>query len=151
MADGLSNGSYPAIRSFLRQHYSDERLAALLAHAEDGKLSFHSCCCFIGIATAKHPLQSYIGPYDLPTDTVHLVFARKLVGADEAEGEFRRLAPNDDGRQALIIPIIHDEMLRREVERRSSEHVAEYLYETAVRVSEQENERLAARGRGEQP
>jgi hypothetical protein len=38
-----------ALRAFMQQHYTDERLAMLLAHAESGKLSFTSCCCFIGV------------------------------------------------------------------------------------------------------
>lgn len=42
------------IREFMQKHYTDERLAQLLAHAQDGKLSYWSCCCFIGIPTAVH-------------------------------------------------------------------------------------------------
>lgn len=45
------------IRQFMREHYSDERLCALLAHARDGKLAYGSCCCFVGAANADHPLQ----------------------------------------------------------------------------------------------
>lgn len=44
------------IKLFLQQYYTDEQLAALLAHCQDGKFSFHSCCCLIGIPTADHAL-----------------------------------------------------------------------------------------------
>ncbi|MCI0526562.1 MAG: hypothetical protein L0Y56_03795, partial [Nitrospira sp.] len=47
------------LRAYMQQHYSDEKLAALLAHARDGKLAYHSCCCFIGIATADHALRGF--------------------------------------------------------------------------------------------
>lgn len=46
------------IRAFMRNHYTDERLAMLLAHARDGKLAYVTCCCFVGIPTADHALRT---------------------------------------------------------------------------------------------
>ena len=76
------------IREFMRKHYTDERLAMLLAHARDGKLNFSSCCCFIGIATADHALRSE----DLNgLSSKHLKLARELKGAEKAEIAFLEL------------------------------------------------------------
>lgn len=38
-------------------NYTTERLTAYLAHAQDGRVFYSSCCCFIGGATADHALQ----------------------------------------------------------------------------------------------
>jgi hypothetical protein len=46
-----------AIRAFFI-HYTDERLAMLLAHAQEGKLRHYSCCCFAGIANIQHGLTA---------------------------------------------------------------------------------------------
>ncbi len=48
-----------AIRAFF-PNYTTERLTAYLAHAQDGKVFYSSCCCFIGGATADHALRSQI-------------------------------------------------------------------------------------------
>lgn len=105
------------IRSFLRAHYSDEKLAALLAHAQDGKLSFCSCCCFIGIPTADHALRGW----DASTnDAGHLNAAHFLSGATMAEQAFCLLVPRDQGysvkdigRRRILIPMVKAEMRRR--------------------------------------
>lgn len=103
-----------AIKRYLREHYTDEKLAALLAHAQDGKLSFNSCCCFIGVATSNHELQGadeYSG-YD------HYLLAREFSGAMEAATEYCwKLGKNDEERRAAIIPVILEEMERRKRER----------------------------------
>ncbi len=45
------------IRAFLRTPvWTEEKLCALLAHAQD-KLSMWSCCCLIGVANAPHALM----------------------------------------------------------------------------------------------
>src|SRR4051812_49852972 len=49
-----------AIRAFF-PNYTTERLAGYLAHAQDGKLFYTSCCCFIGGATAGHALRGRCG------------------------------------------------------------------------------------------
>jgi hypothetical protein len=104
-----------AIEQFLREQYSDEKLAALLAHAEDGKLSFGSCCCFIGVATATHALQgyNYIEAYGTSLED-HLKLARKLPFAHDAEDEFLALGGRDRERQKAIIPLIRAEIARRD-------------------------------------
>lgn len=109
------------IRAFMRAHYTDERLAQLLAHAQDGKLDFYSCCCFIGIATATHAIRARLDretDFDNP-EAQHLFVARELPGADQAEDAFRKLCGGlygdrepDKGRRVLI-PIIRAEMKRR--------------------------------------
>src|SRR5258708_22634376 len=48
------------IVQFLQTAYTDENLAALLAHAQDEKLSFFSCCCLIGVTNAPHALRGYV-------------------------------------------------------------------------------------------
>lgn len=115
-----------AIRAFLRTGvWTEEKLCALLAHAED-KLSYWSCCCLIGCATADHALQSnwncagYIGAY-----AAHLPEARCLPLANVAEMAFCTLSDlrDDDGmlledesdaqRRRIIRPIIRAELKRR--------------------------------------
>lgn len=100
------------IRAFFT-HYNDEKLAALLAHAQSGKLSYSSCCCFVGSATSDHALQSrqlpgqmlclrtMVSASDGTPDVFytalrpavqHLLDARSLPGAVEAEQAFFDLA-----------------------------------------------------------
>lgn len=110
------------IRAFMRAHYTDERLAQLLAHAEDGKLSYNSCCCFIGVCTADHPLHT---DSDFSGGAPHFYIAQALDGAREAELAFAAL-PNasistesdldarHDIRRRILIPMIRAEMWRRE-------------------------------------
>lgn len=111
------------VSSFLREQYSDERLAALLAHAEDGRLSYMSCCCFLGTANADHALQGY----DVFASD-HLSLARMLPGGEEAETAYLSLGIPDDDilgseetadrlRRAALIPLIKAEMTRRDRER----------------------------------
>lgn len=115
-----------AIRAFLgTEAWTEEKLCALLAHAED-KLSYWSCCCLIGIATADHALQpnrncaGYIGAY-----AAHLLEARRLPPASEAEKAFcalsdlrdydgmLRVDEFDAQRRRIIRPIIRAELRRR--------------------------------------
>lgn len=46
------------LRNFLQRRYTDERLTMLLDHARAGRLRYNSCCCFVGVVTARHRLQS---------------------------------------------------------------------------------------------
>ena len=110
------------IVKFLAEAYSDERLAALLAHAQDGKLSFCSCCCFIGITNAPHALRGYMREFAkgqiLPRESTHhqeVRYGSEL--ADSAETEFALLGESDEERRALIIPLAESEILRREQNR----------------------------------
>lgn len=89
------------ISSFLQTAYTDERLAALLAHAQDGKLSYWSCCCFIGIPTAIHALRGQMGSVTASMEP-HYDKACGIPGASDAEDA------------SLIIPFVLEEMERRE-------------------------------------
>lgn len=102
-----------AIRGFMREHYTDERLAQLLAHAQDGKLTFWSCCCFIGIVTADHRLCGSLMQRIL-ADPDHYLVARRLNGAYGAEKAFAALPHDKLSRIRLLIPIIRAEMRRRD-------------------------------------
>ena len=109
-----------AIREFMQDHYTDERLAMLLAHAQDGKLAYGSCCCFIGIPTVDHP--ALVG-HGFPI-TLHAAKARLQwpLTAPAAEFAFFQLAPgleshhvaSDAKRRRILIPMIRAEMRRRE-------------------------------------
>ena len=110
-----------AIRIFLRTAYTDERLTWLLAHAQNGDLSYQSCCCLVGVATANHPLRSQTSARKI-SGASHYAVARLFLGAREAEWAFFRLGfigrtwrlTCDDLRRRRLIP-----MLRAEISRRS--------------------------------
>ena len=109
------------IRAFLKL-YPDDRLAALLAHAQDGKLSFLSCCCLVGSINAPHALQgSDYNPYTAR----HVIEARLLPGATLAEIAYNRIAwarpelldlgrGGDPLRLRRLIPMIRSEMRLRD-------------------------------------
>jgi hypothetical protein len=116
-----------AIRNFLRLHYSDEKLAALLAHARDGKLVYRSCCCILGAATADHALQSGYPRYPVKAD--HYGVACDLKGANSAEAAYGNLEGNYSGmddedadpiRRRILIPMILAEFKRRAAVRQES-------------------------------
>jgi hypothetical protein len=99
------------ISRFLERNYSDEQLAALLAHAQSGKLSYNSCCCLVGIPLATHALR---GEHEYDFDgEAHLERGRELPHAREAESEFALLGPDRARREALA-RLILAEMERRE-------------------------------------
>lgn len=109
------------IKAFLQTAYTDEKLAALLAHAQDGKLSYNSCCCLIGIPTAQHSLKgnlAVIAPPlgGWPKDCFHANESREMLAwARDAEIEFGELGENDAERCSGLIPLILAEMERREL------------------------------------
>lgn len=107
-----------AIEKFLREQYSDEKLAALLAHAEDGKLAYHSCCCLVGAANANHPLRQNIPSPLLDTrgrdSAHHYVQMTTQDGAREAEEQYYVLGDDDVERRERVIPLIRAEIARRE-------------------------------------
>src|SRR5947209_1364065 len=109
------------IRAFF-PNYTTERLAAYLAHAQDGKVFYSSCCCFVGGATADHALQ---GRRDT-ADYSHYQLAKSLPGADEAEAAFFDLGRpgykypigvdgmrDEAQRRRVLIPMIKAELWRR--------------------------------------
>jgi hypothetical protein len=99
------------IRAFMRDQYTDARLAQLLDHARDGQLAYNSCCCFIGITTADHELAG-AGNY---TGWEHYGKASCLPYAYLAERAFNILGRgnSNERRRALIIPLIKAEIRRR--------------------------------------
>lgn len=70
------------IRSFLRNHYTDQRLAELGAHAQDGKFNALGCCCLIGAVNSPHALTG--GSY-LMCGGDHFGESKRLAGAVDAE------------------------------------------------------------------
>lgn len=104
------------LRAFMRRHYTDERLAMLLAHAQEGKLHYYSCCCFVGIPTADHALQD-----TLYASHHYLGAVMGLPGAVIAQYAFYVLAVDDVGRRRILIPIIKAEMRRRARMRRAAD------------------------------
>src|SRR5690349_16077742 len=120
-------GNESVIAQFLRPPheggaYTDERLTMLLAHAEDGKLSFFSCCCLVGVATAEHPLRGRTCEWD-----GHGITFGAVPMGEEVSMAFNWLATSLDSdnwdaeRRAKLIPLIHEEMKRRESIRAQSE------------------------------
>jgi hypothetical protein len=127
------------IRQFMRDNYTDERLAMLLAHAQEGKLEYHSCCCFIGVPTADHALQNEIR--DLPSSH-HYFTGVRLVNANAAEKAYYLLGvrasrsdTEDALRRRILIPIIRAEMKRREFRKAAVERVAEAVLAGAEKES----------------
>jgi hypothetical protein len=114
------------IVKFLQTTYTDEDLAALLAHAqpEPGedparKLSFFSCCCFIGVPSAPHALRGYVPEFAqgrvLPAGSTHHQSVRLSSGlAADAEEEFFFLGSTDAERRERLVPLIEAEIARRE-------------------------------------
>lgn len=104
------------ISDFLRTAYTDEKLAALLAHAEDGRLTHSSCCCVLGIPTADHALRG-------KSQWVEPHYFEAVNNWGTAAGcAFAGLAASDELRRAKLIPLIHAEMARREQERSAEAH-----------------------------
>lgn len=107
------------ITGFLRKQYTDEKLAALLAHAQDGKLAYYSCCCFAGVATAHHALRG-----EMPADGS--ISAGSKSGHEDNDSwmamsnAFCELGMDDEARRAKLIPLIKAEMARREALRPES-------------------------------
>jgi hypothetical protein len=119
------------IRDFMQRHYTDERLAQLLVHAQDGKLAYFSCCCFIGISTADHALKSRSLKNEVKNvlnmdilkhgEVPHYDHAKDLIGANEAENAYLYLADDDATRRRIMIPMIRAEFRRRDRIRQQSE------------------------------
>jgi hypothetical protein len=128
------------IRAFF-PNYTTEGLTAYLAHAQDGKVFYSSCCCFVGGATADHALQ---GRCDT-NDYRHYQAAKNLPGADRAEAAFFDLGrPHykypigtdglkaDAQRRRVLIPMIKAELRRRARQAEMVENECEYALVHAV-------------------
>jgi hypothetical protein len=119
------------LRSFMRNHYSDERLAWLLAHARAGKLAYDSCCCFVGIVTATHALKQHVNIDLCGVQQDHYQQAQFLPGAHLAERAYFHLGSGegDPCRRRIIIPMIRAEQRRRERARRAVDQLDAFLIE----------------------
>jgi hypothetical protein len=109
--------------------YTDERLAMLLAHAEDGKLAYVSCCCLTGITTADHPPRGKMSMMGVMLNQ-HWRDSKDADGWLEVDDAYHafgmdadgRLMDNDDElRRMRLIPLIKAEISRRESLRTQSE------------------------------
>ena len=129
------------ISNFLRTEYTDADLAAALAHAQDGKLSYYSCCCLRGIPSANHALRGarkeeagftteVYGPLDHAKGNdalFDLQLSSKYQQADTAyfnlgdPGFGHSWLAEDALRRSRLIPLIEAEIARRESERASQE------------------------------
>jgi len=116
------------IRKFMRENYSDDRLAQLLAHAQEGKLNYFSCCCFVGVHDAKHALRTR-----KDTDWEGHEVAIFSPCKREASTAYGQLVPlegekviqtsdaSDLPRRRILIPMIKAEMKRRSLLREGKE------------------------------
>lgn len=109
------------LRQFMRDHYSDERLAMLLAHAQEGKLSFDCCCCFIGSMNSPHPLRTQEENRVGDGSFSHYLEAKALRLGIDAEVSYQKPCAKQDTKSAedairrrILIPIIRAEMRRRD-------------------------------------
>jgi len=110
------------IRTFLQIAYTDERLAALLAHAQQGKLAFDSCCCLLGCSNAPHSLLGKSERASSPNGgLLHHWEVRRLAGyppscanSHPAEIAFSKLPGTFDQRHHILIPVVKAEMRRRD-------------------------------------
>lgn len=113
------------IKRYLQEAYTDERLAQLLAHTEDGKLSYNSCCCLIGAATANHALKAASSNYGGEHYAAAKTLDGKINGYEKfapysafyklsAEVAYHQLAATDEGRRAALLPMIREEIERRD-------------------------------------
>ena len=122
------------IRRFMQEQYSDERLAMLLAHAQEGKLAFYSCCCFAGIPSAIHSLRGredrdFAGhaALDFLASDAYATLAMAGNKPIVWNGEI-----DDAKRRRILIPMIRAEQLRRE--RLASERAKKLLAEALSEV-----------------
>lgn len=98
------------IRAYLQSAYSDEKLCALLCHARDGKLVFHSCCCLAGVADANHNLRGYEDREWGGHVTIFGMDKNKWAVSESYEV----IAPDDARRRRILIPMILAEVRRRD-------------------------------------
>lgn len=111
------------IKKFLQTAYSDENLAALLAHTQDGKLAYGTCCCVAGLPTAGHALKTAGEHFAGEHRPVHPMALRypECQLADSVSEEFFYLGNPGDGltpwsdelRRQRLIPLILAEQTRR--------------------------------------
>lgn len=126
--------TYPAIRKWLKTQFPDDKLAMLRAFVEDHKLTYHSCCCLVGIVTAKHAWR--VQNECTFGEDYHLDHARMIPGAIEAENEYydmgvtqvwlgRSNEAADRQRRKRLLPLILEEQHRRALAQLGEEPIEE--------------------------
>jgi hypothetical protein len=127
------------VRSFLQDHYTDKKLAQGLDHLRAGDFRFVSCCCFVGIATAKHQKHQLRGYCDQATwNNAHYKKAKELPGGEMAEQAavvlsrpHRNPYAIDDARLTRrLIPMFLAEIRRREKARHGAVEAAAIVEST---------------------
>lgn len=116
------------IRAWLRE-YPGDRLAALLAYAQDGGLSYWGCCCLLGCFNANHALQQdtiYCDGRHLESARIRAMSLGIRVESAYADLGYPAKHPrdpeegvamdqtHDKRRRRLLIPMILAEMRRRD-------------------------------------
>jgi hypothetical protein len=82
---------YEPIRAFIRENWSDQKLAEVYAFNQDGKMNReHNCCCLLGVTFASRLHTGHRtecgGPH-----FHHYRKARALKGAEQAEYIYMRM------------------------------------------------------------
>lgn len=113
--------------------YTDERLAMLLAHAQDGKLSYYSCCCLRGVPSADHALKgTFVGSVAVTAPTEHRSYLETETpthrpadlafhALSKVKGTAEEYRLGDLERCAKLIPLIEAEMRRRALKSQARE------------------------------
>lgn len=105
-----------AIRFFIRAHWSDQKLAEVLAFNADGKMGFWAPCnCILGVTLSD---KLHAGEQCPDSVARHYARAIYLTGADEAEGGYAYLGIAGD-RRARFSAILRAELRRRDRARRA--------------------------------
>jgi hypothetical protein len=105
------------IYAHLRANFTDQVLADLLAHAQDGKLVYLSCCCLRGFYTADHPYAGEVadyrgGHYELANSEEAIASAPAYAEMGD-DIRFTDWIKGDELRRRILIPMIRAEMKRR--------------------------------------
>lgn len=114
--------------------FPEQRLVDLLAHAQDGKLSFYSCCCLIGMLNAKGRLRGRDRePEVLDGHEMnhHLTMRSGYPEAERAEDAYLSIGiiatrqsdeESESRRRRILIPMIRSEMWQREHRKSLTQH-----------------------------
>jgi hypothetical protein len=73
------------IRFYLRTAYTYERLVALLAHMQDGKFRFMSCCCIKGAFEAEMAAYGILQTFQDTRNSRNAYLTRVLIAMVKAE------------------------------------------------------------------
>jgi hypothetical protein len=113
------------IREYIRQHFSDEKLAQVYAWNQDGKmLATDPCGCLLGVTSSA---QIHNWSKEGCPNSKHYFEAKAIPGAVEAEQAFFRLSHghSNSRRQPVMSAILRAEMKRRDAIRTRQEVATE--------------------------